>query len=82
MNRIPGRRACLRACLPRSKLEQTHAGEKASFLPWWGQKNPAGQVGLGPTGIACDRIGLGSLALSTLHQRQPASTRLAAYRYF
>lgn len=47
---------CL-ACLPASvqtgnwKLEHTHAGKKASFLPWWGQKNPAGRVGLGPQGL-------------------------------
>lgn len=43
--------ACLPACVLGSKLEQARAGEKASFLPWWGQKNPAGQVGLGSQGL-------------------------------
>lgn len=43
-------RRCVPACLLRSKLERTLAREKASFLPWWGQKNPVGQVGLGPQG--------------------------------
>lgn len=73
------------ACLLRSKLEQnsqTQAGEKASFLPWWGTEESRRAGGSRPTGIACDRIGLGSLALSTLLQRQPASTCLVLYRYF
>lgn len=34
----------------RSILDQIHAGEKASFLPWWGQKIPAGAVGSGTQG--------------------------------
>lgn len=42
--------ASLPACSG-TKLDQTRACEKASFLPWWGQKNPAGQVGLGPQGL-------------------------------
>lgn len=51
--------------MPASIQTGTDSRGREGFFPSMvgTEKNPAGQVGLGPTGIACDRIGLGSLAL-------------------
>jgi hypothetical protein len=78
------------ACLPllQSKLEKEEkkkdwrARMLLSFLPWWGAEDSRRASGSRPTGIACDWIGLGSLALSTLHPRPSALTRLIMYWYF
>lgn len=73
--------ACLLRVQTGSELTDSR-GREGFFPSMVGTEESRRAGGSRPTGIACDRIGLGSLALSTLHQRQPASTCLALYRYF
>lgn len=75
-----------RACLPCPPCSGPNwkrlTSDKASFLPWWGQKNSVGRVGLGSQGLPVIGSAWAPLALSTLHSRQPAPTRVVWYRYF